>query len=109
MFLVNSALQHISISTAAIISVTGYLVIFTGLVCLMLAIMAMDKLMTAKKARVPAKTPAAMASPVMAPGSAGSVRIFSVPDKDAALLMAIVADKLGKPLNELRFKTIKEV
>ena len=40
MFLVNSALQHISISTAAIISVTGYLVIFTGLVCLMLAIMA---------------------------------------------------------------------
>ena len=106
MFLVNSALQHISISTAAIISVTGYLVIFTGLVCLMLAIMAMDKLMTAKK---PAAEPAAVASPAMAPGSAGSVRIFSVPDKDAALLMAIVADKLGKPLNELRFKTIKEV
>jgi Na+-transporting methylmalonyl-CoA/oxaloacetate decarboxylase gamma subunit len=111
MFLVNSALQHISISTAAIISAIGYLVVFVGLVCLMLVIMVMGKLMVAKKAAaVPAKTPdSAMASPVMAPGSAGSVRIFSVPDKDAALLMAIVADKLGKPLNELRFKTIKEV
>ena len=27
----------------------------------------------------------------------------------AVNVMAIVADKLGKPLNELRFKTIKEV
>ena len=35
-----------------------------------------------------------------------------VRDKDAvtaAMLMAIVADKLGKPLNELRFISIKEV
>ena len=111
MFLVNSALQHISISTAAIISAIGYLVVFVGLVCLMLVIIAMGKLMVEKKAvAAPAKAPVpAMALPVMAPGSAGSVKIFSVPDKDAAILMAIVADKLGKPLNELRFKTIKEV
>jgi hypothetical protein len=25
------------------------------------------------------------------------------------MIMAIVADKLGKPLNELRFRSIKEV
>ena len=34
---------------------------------------------------------------------------FDVPDKTAAMLMAIVADKLNRPLNELRFISIKEV
>ena len=43
------------------------------------------------------------------PGTAGEVKLFDVADKEAAMLMAIVANKLGKPLNELRFKSIKEV
>ena len=42
-------------------------------------------------------------------GSAGEVKLHDVPDRTAAMLMAIVANKLGKPLNELRFKSIKEV
>lgn len=45
----------------------------------------------------------------MAPGSAGQVKIHGVEPKTAAMLMAIVADKMGKPLNELRFISIKEV
>ena len=68
------------------------------------------------KAEAPkAAAPAAAApapKPVLAaaaPGSAGEVKLFNVPDKDAAMLMAIVAHKLNKPLNELRFKSIKEV
>ena len=48
-------------------------------------------------------------APQPAPGSAGTVKLFDVPDKTAAMLMAIVADKTGKPLNELRFISIKEV
>ncbi len=44
-----------------------------------------------------------------APGSAGSVKIHDVEPKTAAMLMCIVADKLQKPLNELRFLSIKEV
>ena len=44
-----------------------------------------------------------------APGSAGQVKIHNVEPKTAAMLMAIVADKMGKPLNELRFISIKEV
>ena len=44
-----------------------------------------------------------------APGSAGKVKIHDVAPKTAAMLMAIVADKLQKPLNELRFVSIKEV
>jgi len=44
-----------------------------------------------------------------APGSAGKVKLHDVDPKTAAMLMAIVADKTGKPLNELRFISIKEV
>ena len=45
----------------------------------------------------------------VAPGSAGQLKLHNVEPKTAAMLMAIVADKLGKPLNELRFISIKEV
>ena len=44
-----------------------------------------------------------------APGSAGELKLHNVDPKTAAMLMAIVADKLQKPLNELRFISIKEV
>ena len=44
-----------------------------------------------------------------APGAAGQVKLHDVAPKTAAMLMAIVADKLGKPVNQLRFKSIKEV
>ena len=44
-----------------------------------------------------------------APGSAGKLKLHDVEPKTAAMLMAIVANKTGKPLNELRFLSIKEV
>ncbi len=44
-----------------------------------------------------------------APGSAGQLKLYNVEPKTAAMLMAIAADKLQKPLNELRFISIKEV
>ena len=44
-----------------------------------------------------------------APGSAGKLKLYDTPPKTAAMIMAIVADKMGKPLNELRFISIKEV
>ena len=50
----------------------------------------------------PAEIPAA-------PGSAGKVKLYDTEPKTAAMLMAIIADKLGKPINELRFISIKEV
>jgi uncharacterized protein YneF (UPF0154 family) len=46
---------------------------------------------------------------VYAKGSAGDVNLFDVPDRDAAMIMAIVADKARLPLNELKFISIKEV
>ena len=44
-----------------------------------------------------------------APGSAGQIKLYNVEPKTAAMIMAIVADKMGKPINELRFISIKEV
>lgn len=107
---------------AGIAAVLGYAVVFFGLILLMAVVVIMGKVMagTNKKAEVPsaaspaAAAPAASAAPAApsappAPGSAGEVKLFDVPDKEAAMIMAIVADKMGKPLNELRFKSIKEV
>ncbi len=45
----------------------------------------------------------------VAPGSAGKLKLHNVPPKTAAMLMAIVANTTGKPLNELRFTSIREV
>ena len=59
----------------------------------------------------PAAAPAAapeIAKPT-APGTAGQLKLHDVEPKTAAMLMAIVADKMGKPINELRFISIKEV
>lgn len=56
----------------------------------------------------PAAVPASV--PVKyAPGTAGELKLYNVEERDAAMVMAIVADKLGKPLNELRFISIREV
>lgn len=75
------------------------------------AVMALRKL---HRRRHPAPAPAVRdtavpAAPVRAPGSAGKLKLHDVEPKTAAMLMAITADKLGKPLNELRFLSIKEV
>ena len=118
MFLVNSAMVDLQIGTAGLVALLGYAVVFVGLIALMVVILIEGKIAVSKneKAEAPkAAAPAAAApapKPVLAaaaPGSAGEVKLFSVPDKEAAMLMAIVADKLNKPLNELRFKSIKEV
>ena len=108
-------LVNISISNAGIIALLGYLVVFFGLVLLMAVIMIMGRIMVAKakkaQAAAAAETPAvpAPAPKAEAPGSAGELKLYDTDPRDAAMIMAIVADTLGKPLNELRFKSIKEV
>ena len=98
-------------------AILGYLVVFIGLALLMIVIIIVGKIMVAKlkAAKAPAEAPApAVAAPAAkalpaAPGTAGEVKIYDTDPKDAAMIMAIVADKLQKPLNELRFVSIKEV
>lgn len=110
-------LVNISVGNAAGYALLGYLVVFFGLVLLMVVIMTMGKIMGRKKA-VPAPAAAAPAAaapapaPVKAepaPGTAGELKLYDTDPRDAAMCMAIVADTLGKPLNELRFISIREV
>ena len=72
---------NISVANAGITAILGYLVVFVGLILLMLVVMLMGKIMVAQNKKAAAK----------------------------AAAEAIVADTLGKPLNELRFISIKEV
>lgn len=41
--------------------------------------------------------------------SAGEIARYDVDDRTAVMLMAIVADEMQAPINELRFISIKEV
>ncbi len=120
MFFVNAALNDISIGTAGLVALLGYAVVFVGLIALMAVVLVMGKIMVAKKAKTaaaapapaapaPAAAPAPKAAPVLAAGTAGECKFYNVGDREAAMLMAIVANKLGKPLNTLRFKSMKEV
>ena len=107
-------LVNISIPNAGIIALLGYLVVFLGLVMLMVVVMVMGRIMVAraKKAQAAATVEAAPveAAPVAeAPGTAGELKLYDTDPRDAAMIMAIVADTLGKPLNQLRFISIKEV
>ena len=107
-------LINISIPNAGVIALLGYLVVFLGLVMLMVVVMVMGRIMVAraKKAQAAAAVEAAPveAAPVAeAPGSAGELKLYDTDPRDAAMIMAIVADTLGKPLNQLRFISIKEV
>ena len=53
--------------------------------------------------------PPAKKQGVPALGSVGEIALHGVPDRTAALIMAIVADELQAPLNELRFISIREI
>jgi len=108
-------------------AVVGYAVVFIGLALLMFVIILMGKVMTARTQQNLNRAKAALAgdgAPAaatvsapevpavkkpLAPGSAGEVKLYDTDPRDAAMIMAIVADKMKKPLNELRFVSIKEV
>ena len=90
--------------------VAGLMVLALALV---VAVMAVRKALGRKKPAENAPAAAAPAVPeakqIPAPGSAGKLKLHDVEPKTAAMLMAITAHRLGKPLNELRFLSIKEV
>ncbi|MBQ6365947.1 MAG: OadG family protein [Oscillospiraceae bacterium] len=109
---------NISVGTAATIVILGMAVVFLGLIMLMLVIQLMSKFFIRKQAKARAEaeekaaSPADVPAPVkadLAPGTAGECKLYDTDPRTAAIIMAIVADELKTPLNELRFKSIKEV
>ena len=124
-FLTSTLPEHLvdmQVGSAAVIALMGYAVVFFGIVLLMCVMIVMGKVFVAKankekavkaapkdETAAAAPAPAAPAAPAVAPGTAGQLKLHDVPPKTAAMIMAIVADTMGKPLNELRFISIKEV
>ena len=110
-------MDNIGILDAGIIALLGYAVVFFGLILLMIVVTVMGKIFMAKDKKAAAApvaaAPATASAPAVeapkAPGAAGQLKLHDVEPKTAAMIMAIVADKMGKPLNELRFISIKEV
>ena len=104
---------NLALGQAGVLALLGYAVVFFGLILLMVVITILGKAFTAKKAPAAAPAAAPVAAPAAeaptAPGTAGQLKLHDVEPKTAAMLMAIVADKMGKPINELRFISIKEV
>ena len=112
-------MMNYNFGQALLDSLVGLLVVFFALILLMCII----KIMTAigdarekkKAAAAPvsapdAPAPAPAAPPKkLAPGTAGEVKLYDTDPRTAAMLMAIVADELKLPLNELRFLSIKEI
>ena len=108
-------LVNISIPAAGGYALLGYAVVFFGLVLLMIVMMVMGKIMHKEKPaaapvkEVPAAAPAPVKAGPVAPGTAGEFKLYDTDPRDAAMAMAIIADTLHKPLNELRFISIREV
>ncbi len=97
-----------SIGNAVVYSLMGLGVVFFALLLLMVIVRLMTKLMP-----VPAQEIAPPASHTIpmpeAAGTAGELALHDVDPREAAMVMAIVADELQTPLNELRFTSIREI
>ena len=114
-FLTAQGVDSVTVGQSGIYAILGYAVVFFGLILLMVVVTIMGKIFVAAANRKKTAVAATATSVVeealkpVAPGSAGALKLYNVEPKTAAMIMAIVANKLDKPLNELRFISIKEV
>ena len=116
----SEILLHPDIGIAGIVALLGYAVVFFGIILLLIVVTIMGRIMVSSQKKAAAKAAAAAAAaPAVAAsepadlpeakGTAGELKLHDVDPKDAAMVMAIVAHQLQKPINELRFRSIKEV
>ena len=114
-----ATLEHMSLADSLLVSLLGLCVVFFVLILISFFIRIISKIMSIGTKKAPAAEPVAVAAApvaapaadpnkVPAPGSLGDIKLFDVDDQTAAMVMAIVADELKAPLNELRFISIKE-
>ena len=115
---------EITVLDALIISAIGFAIVFVVLIILMLIVMLMglaadkghvitDKLPKFrnpfKKKETAEEEEAQPLSEPLATGTCGELTLIRTEERDAAMIMAIVADSLGTPLNQLRFKRIERM
>lgn len=118
--------MDITVLDALIISLIGFAIVFVVLIILMGIVMLMglasdkghvitDKLpkfknpFRKKKAATEETASAEESEAPLAAGTCGELVLIRTEERDAAMIMAIVADSLDTPLNELRFKRIERL
>ncbi|MBR4866434.1 MAG: OadG family protein [Clostridia bacterium] len=108
-------LTNPTIGQAAAIAAVGICFVFAVLLLLLIIVKLFSSIFAGVKKNEKAVAPAApvVAAPAapkaLAKGSCGDFKMHDVEPRVAAMAMAIVADELQTPLNELRFKSIKKV
>ena len=95
----------------SVIGITTVIVILAVIAVLIILVSKVIRAFEAKTAKAPAEAPEAVAAPAGVPMPAGMNRgqleLIDTDEKTAAVIMAIVSNKSGIPLNRLSFKSIK--
>ena len=123
----------LKVTDALLLALIGIVVVFIVLILLMLIVSLVGKIfdgseklkekhpewnekvqnlkakMTFWKKDKDEKVPEEAQEQPLAKGTCGELKLINTDERDAAMIMAIVADQTNTPLNELRFKSIKRV
>ncbi len=123
----------LKVTDALLLALIGTVVVFIVLILLMLIVMLVGKIfdgseklkekhpewndkvqnfkakMTFWKKDKKEETATETVEQPLAKGTCGELKLINTDERDAAMIMAIVADQTNTPLNELRFKSIKRV
>lgn len=103
-------ITSLSMPEAALIALSGFVVVFIMLALLSVIIVLISKVVgsvAGNKAAAPLAATPAPASVPPRPAAPAPVQLTGVDDLTAACIMAIVSDETGIPLPELVFKHIK--
>lgn len=114
--------KDITLGEAVNISITGFVVVLLILALLAVLVLLLSKgirlvesgtgKQKSAKEQQPQSvdnTPTIAASPLPENADAGSLDVYDVDEKTAAVIMAIVSNESGIPLNRLLFKSIKRI
>ena len=135
--LINQAMVQIGLGTAGLVALLGYTVVFLGLILLMLAVLALGKIMTGKMKKnaesqktniAPVESApepdqmealvAAMVVPLLVMQqleqkddsmSQGTLHTQDVSELDTAIILAAIARDSGVPLHDLHVKSIRRI
>ena len=131
---VFNSTDKIKVTDALLLAVIGIVIVFVVLIVLMLIVTAVgkifdgseklqkehpewgekiadvkSKMMFWKKFQKQESASEGAVNVPLAEGTCGEFKLINTDERDAAMIMAIVADTTGTPLNELRFKSIKRL
>ncbi len=105
-FTLTDALATAVIGISTVICILAVIAVLIILVSKVIRVIE-NKTASSAPASAPAATPAPAGIPMPAGMNQGELELIDTDEKTAAVIMAIVSNKSGIPLNRLSFKSIK--